>query len=138
MLALNYMHGKNVTHRDLKPENLMVEERENPEDLFIKLTDFGFACFFDPSRKMDVILGTPIYMSPELARGEDYDCRVDVWSLGVIAHVLLCGEPPFNGADNGEIRDQILNKNLDMCGSKWTKVSRTAIDFVRICLNRNV
>lgn len=43
------MHAKNVTHRDLKPDNLMIQEGENPEDIFIKLTDFGFACFFDPN-----------------------------------------------------------------------------------------
>lgn len=91
LLALNYMHAKQVSHRDLKPDNLMVLEGENPEDIMIKLTDFGFACFFDPHQKMDVIVGTPIYMSPELVEGYEYDCRVDVWSLGVIAHILLTG-----------------------------------------------
>lgn len=138
MLALCYMHGKDVTHRDLKPENLMIMDRESEDDIFIKLTDFGFACFFDPSRKMDVILGTPVYMAPELARGEEYDCRVDVWSLGVITHLLLCGELPFNGDSNAEIRDAILKKDLQMYGTKWCKVSKEATDFVRKCLNRTV
>lgn len=111
LLALCYMHSKNITHRDLKPENLMVTitDSNKPEDLFVKLTDFGFATFFDPTAKMDVILGTPIYMAPELCNNKEYDCRVDVWSLGIIAHVLLSGEAPYGGKDNAEIRDQILN-----------------------------
>jgi len=139
LLALCYMHSKNVTHRDLKPENLMVSQTDSgkPEDLFIKLTDFGFATFFDPTAKMDVILGTPIYMAPELASNKEYDCRVDVWSVGIIAHILLCGEAPFGGNDNNEIREQILHKELDMYGTKWVKVSRHATDFVKTCLNRN-
>jgi serine/threonine protein kinase len=48
MLALNYMHSKNVSHRDLKPENMMVSKIQGEDEIFIKLTDFGFACFFDP------------------------------------------------------------------------------------------
>jgi serine/threonine protein kinase len=80
--------------------------------LFIKLTDFGFATFFDPSRKMDIIVGTPIYMAPELVEGDEYDCRVDIWSLGVIAYILLSGSPPYDGKDNDEIRDEILGKDL--------------------------
>lgn len=74
-------------------------------NLFIKLTDFGFATFFDPSRKMDVIVGTPIYMAPELANGDEYDCRVDIWSVGVITYILLGGRPPFDGKDTDEIKD---------------------------------
>ena len=100
------MHSNNVTHRDLKPENLMVVSlgQENNE-LFIKLTDFGFACFFDPKEKMDIILGTPLYMAPELADNDYYDCRVDVWSLGVITYILLIGKPPFDGDTVDDIKD---------------------------------
>jgi calcium/calmodulin-dependent protein kinase I len=67
ILALNYMHGLKITHRDLKPENLMCTGEG--EELTVKLTDFGFACTFDPKVKLDIILGTPIYMAPELVRG---------------------------------------------------------------------
>lgn len=137
MLALNYMHQRNVTHRDLKPENLMTSTTEKG-NLFIKLTDFGFATFFDPSRKMDVIVGTPIYMAPELANGDEYDCRVDIWSVGVITYILLGGRPPFDGKDTDEIKDQILNKELKFDEECWDPVSNQAIDFIQACLKRDV
>jgi len=116
----------------------MITEGEKPDDLFIKLTDFGFATFFDPNHKLDMILGTPVYMAPELANGVEYDCRVDVWSLGVIAHILLVGTAPFDGDDNDEIKNQILNKDLTLSGSSWCRVGKQATDFVRKCLVREV
>ncbi len=72
LLALSYMHGQNVTHRDLKPDNLMCTG-EADDDLNIKLTDFGFATFFDPKAKMKIALGTPHYMAPEILDGKKYD-----------------------------------------------------------------
>lgn len=137
MLALNYMHQRNVTHRDLKPENLMTSTTESGK-LFIKLTDFGFACFFDPSRKMDIIVGTPIYMAPELVNGDEYDCRVDIWSLGVICYILLCGYPPFDGEDTDKIKEEVMTKELQFEPKKWSKISQLATDFICNCLRREV
>jgi serine/threonine-protein kinase ULK/ATG1 len=68
-------------------------------DLTAKLTDFGFATFFDPKVKLELSLGSPLYMAPELVKEEKYDQRVDVWSLGCIVYILLSGEPPFMGSD---------------------------------------
>ena len=62
-LALNYMHQKNIVHRDIKPENILIEDVKNME---IKVTDFGFATFFDSQKKLDEVLGSPIYMPPEI------------------------------------------------------------------------
>ena len=68
LLALNFMHGKNIMHRDLKPENILCEDSSDlPEDeIFIKLTDFGFAVKYDQSQKERLVLGSPFYMAPEL------------------------------------------------------------------------
>jgi len=62
-MALNYMHQKNIVHRDLKPENILIESLENLE---VKLTDFGFATYFDNKDKLDEVLGSPLYMPPEI------------------------------------------------------------------------
>ena len=69
----------------------------------MKLTDFGFACFFDPSQKMDLNLGTPMYMAPELIKDNEYDEKVDVWALGCIVYILLTGSPPFTGETREEM-----------------------------------
>ena len=64
-MAINYMHNKNIAHRDLKPENILLESKEK-DSLEIKITDFGFACYFDPETGLDTVLGSALYMAPEL------------------------------------------------------------------------
>jgi len=87
---------KHITHRDIKLENILCMPQENEhDDVTVKLTDFGFACHFTEKSSMDVALGSPMYMSPELTCEEDYDERVDTWSTGVLTYILLCGVPPF-------------------------------------------
>lgn len=69
LLALNYMHSLNITHRDLKPENLLCEDTDDPGKINVKLTDFGFACFFQEDKKLELSLGSPMYMAPEISAG---------------------------------------------------------------------
>ena len=99
LLALNFMHSKNIMHRDLKPENILCEDSAGMQgdEIVIKLTDFGFATKFDPegSEKHTLSLGSAMYMAPELCREASYDNKVDIWSVGVITYVLLAGLPPF-------------------------------------------
>lgn len=64
-MALNYMHKQNIAHRDLKPENILLESKEI-SNLNIKIADFGFSCFYDPDQGLDLVLGSPLYMAPEL------------------------------------------------------------------------
>lgn len=97
LLALNFMHSKNIMHRDIKPENIMCEDCEDlpNEKIYIKLTDFGFAVKYDPNKKEQLSVGTPLYMAPELCERKPYDNKVDVWAVGVIAYYLLVGQTPF-------------------------------------------
>ena len=98
LLALNFMHTKNIMHRDLKPENILCEAAAdvNEDEFVIKLTDFGFAVKYDPNGvKESLSLGSPLYMAPELCDERHYDNKVDVWAVGVIAFILLTGTPPF-------------------------------------------
>ena len=92
------MHHKSIIHRDLKPENILCEESADIEsdEIVIKLTDFGFATRYNPDGEiLTQQLGTPMYMAPELCKEEAYDFKVDVWSTGIIAYILLTGMPPF-------------------------------------------
>lgn len=83
MQGLNYMHKQNVTHRDMKPENILLVSNDI-DDFEIKIADLGFAQKFDKKTGLDLVLGTPLYMAPELVRHERYSEKVDVWSLGCI------------------------------------------------------
>lgn len=136
MLALNYMHLQNVTHRDLKLENLMCVNND-VADLTVKLTDFGFATFFDPKLKMDIALGSPLYMSPELMKEQKYDEKVDVWSLGCITYILLTGTPAFKGQTEDEVKKYIIESEVEYPDELWGDISNEAKDFCIQCLNKN-
>jgi tetratricopeptide (TPR) repeat protein len=95
--ALSYAHSQDVVHRDIKPENILLSGGE------AVVTDFGIAGAIDAAgggklTQTGIILGTPLYMSPEQASGESVlDGRSDVYSLGCVLYEMLAGEPPFTG-----------------------------------------
>merc|ERR1719361_3372623 len=82
-----------VAHRDLKPENLLYSTRE-PSGI-LKLTDFGFVKETLSADTLQTPCYTPYYVAPEVLGPERYDKSCDIWSLGVIMYILLCGFPPF-------------------------------------------
>lgn len=98
-----------MMHRDIKPENILID---SIEDNCIKLTDFGFASYFKEKEKLREVLGSPLYMAPELVSDQEYDSKVDVWSAGVVAFTMLCGKPPFIGKDKGEVYSNIKFQKL--------------------------
>ena len=93
------MHQQDIVHRDIKPENILLcpEESRPGEVIQVKLTDFGFATFFKKGESLKQVLGSPLYMAPEIVQEQAYNTKVDIWSVGVIAHILLSGSPPFFG-----------------------------------------
>lgn len=109
-------------------------ESKDPESLSLKITDFGFACFFQPGEGKKEILGSPLYMAPEIIHGDSYDARVDIWSTGVITYILLCGRPPYKGKTREEIFNCIKHQPLAFEGATWAKISDEAKDFIRHAL----
>ena len=107
--ALNAAHAVGVVHRDIKPENVMLRS-----DGYVKLLDFGIAKLINAktdsitTTRPGVMIGTPLYMSPEQARGEPVDVRTDIWSLGVVLYEMLTGCRPFTGSTVTEVIKSIL------------------------------
>lgn len=95
--ALSEAHAHRIVHRDLKPANLFLSERADGTTC-IKVLDFGISKLPDLSEitATSTMMGSPVYMSPEqMESARDVDARTDIWSLGVILHELVAGEPPF-------------------------------------------
>jgi len=133
--SVKHLHEHGICHRDLKPENFLFSDRS--EDAEIKLIDFGLSKRFGPNAlathdpllgsvcmedKMHTIVGTPYYVAPEVLMGS-YDFECDVWSLGVILFIMLCGYPPFEGDNNKEIFKRVLQQKLEFDPEDWTVVS---------------
>nr|CAB3266433.1 SNF-related serine/threonine-protein kinase-like [Phallusia mammillata] len=104
--AIAYCHKLHVVHRDLKPENVVFFESQG----LVKLTDFGFSNHYRPGEKLSTSCGSLAYSAPEILLGEEYDApAVDVWSLGVILYMLVCGVAPFNEANDSETLINIMD-----------------------------
>lgn len=140
MMGLNYLHLQSITHRDMKPENILLVSKDI-NNFEIKISDLGFAQQFDKNDKgMTLVLGSPLYMAPELVNRQPYNEKVDVWSLGVITYQLLSGKTPFESTSIKKIDWNINNKNLKFkstADQNWDHVSQNAKNFILRCLDRD-
>jgi len=126
--AVDYLHENNIVHRDIKPENILFESKH--EDSAIRLIDFGLSRLHTQDEGlMCNPVGTAYYMSPELLKGK-YNKACDVWSIGVVAYILLCGYPPFNGPTHDDIFDHIKRGEYKFPSQSWSDKSDDAIDFI--------
>eukprot|EP00010_Vexillifera_abyssalis_P008033 CAMPEP_0201545060 /NCGR_PEP_ID=MMETSP0173_2-20130828/1623_1 /ASSEMBLY_ACC=CAM_ASM_000268 /TAXON_ID=218659 /ORGANISM="Vexillifera sp., Strain DIVA3 564/2" /LENGTH=552 /DNA_ID=CAMNT_0047953367 /DNA_START=6 /DNA_END=1664 /DNA_ORIENTATION=- len=92
--GLKCLRDHNVMHRDLKPQNLLMTSADLDKAV-LKITDFGFARALEQSQVADTLCGSPLYMAPEILRGESYSAKADLWSVGSIFFELLTGHPPY-------------------------------------------
>ncbi|KAK0396448.1 hypothetical protein QR680_001720 [Steinernema hermaphroditum] len=103
--AIDYCHKHNIVHRDLKAENLLLDANYN-----IKIADFGFSNFFTQGDVLRTFCGSPPYAAPEVFEGQNYTGpEIDVWSLGVVLYVLICGVLPFEGSNLQILRERVLS-----------------------------
>eukprot|EP00767_Chilomastix_cuspidata_P005293 gnl/Chilomastix_cuspidata/550.p1 GENE.gnl/Chilomastix_cuspidata/550~~gnl/Chilomastix_cuspidata/550.p1 ORF type:complete len:460 (-),score=195.64 gnl/Chilomastix_cuspidata/550:395-1774(-) len=130
--VLDFLHRQNRIHRDIKSDNLLVSAEGD-----VKLADFGFCAQLNAEqRKRNSVVGTPYWMSPELIRGTDYDTKVDIWSLGILALELADGVPPY--LDVPPLRAVFLVVTQPPATLKhperWSANFR---DFIKQCLQKN-
>nr|XP_054506372.1 calcium/calmodulin-dependent protein kinase type IV-like [Agelaius phoeniceus] len=128
--AVSYLHENGVVHRDLKPENLLYADLSPNAPL--KIGDFGLSKIVDEQDTMKTVCGTPGYCAPEILHGCPYGPEVDMWSVGVITYILLCGfEPFFDPRGDQYMYGRILTCDYEFVSPWWDEVSPNAKDLVR-------
>ncbi|CAI5968398.1 unnamed protein product [Closterium sp. NIES-65] len=138
--AVAHCHARGVLHRDLKPENILLTRDPSAPfstaPLTTKLADFGLAVPLQSGNRAMGVAGSPFYMAPEVLLGE-YALEADVWSLGVILYILLCGAPPFWGPTDKDVFVEVLKGVVDLSGEEWAGVLEEAKRLVLCLLQRN-
>jgi len=120
--ALKFIHSQGIAHRDIKPENLLYLDES--DDSIVKLADFGMAKINDDKDKlMSTVCGTPAYLAPEVIMNQKYGEACDIWSLGVVLYVMLCGYPPFDSENNEENMKNIKEGRYAFASPDWDNVS---------------
>jgi len=130
--AIAYCHSQGIAHRDLKPENLLLMSKTNDRD--IKIADFGFATKVTSEECLLTQCGTPGYVAPEILRGVPYGQQADMWSLGVIAYILIGGYPPFIEQNQRELFRKIKRGAYEFHVEYWGQISREAKDLISALL----
>ncbi|KAG6603303.1 CDPK-related kinase 1, partial [Cucurbita argyrosperma subsp. sororia] len=132
--AVAFCHLQGVVHRDLKPENFLFTTKE--EDSPLKVIDFGLSDFVNPDEKLNDIVGSAYYVAPEVLH-RSYGTEADMWSIGVIAYILLCGSRPFWARTESGIFRTVLKEDPSFDDDPWPSLSSDAKDFVQGLLHKN-
>lgn len=137
--ALHYLHiTAHVAHRDLKPENILLADKSLDSPL--KLTDFGMSKMYQESGNtgtMSTRCGTPGYVAPEVISKMPYTEKVDLWSVGVVVYIMLCGRPPFYGENDVAVMRKITAGKYKFPKQYWSNVSEDAKNFITHLLQVN-
>eukprot|EP01122_Echinamoeba_exundans_P006210 TRINITY_DN1706_c0_g1_i2.p1 TRINITY_DN1706_c0_g1~~TRINITY_DN1706_c0_g1_i2.p1 ORF type:complete len:625 (-),score=155.41 TRINITY_DN1706_c0_g1_i2:203-2077(-) len=131
--GLSYVHSMHRIHRDIKSDNILLGA-----DGSVKIADFGYAAQLTQEKsKRATIVGTPYWMAPELIRGQNYDQKVDVWSLGIMIMEMAEGEPPYMDFPPLRALFLITTKGIPPLKEpeRWSEVFR---DFVNKCLEKDI
>ena len=113
-----------IIHRDLKPENILINQG------VLKLADFGFSKRTSNARmKNQTMVGTPLYMSVQILKGQPYTSKCDIWALGLIFYELMCGRTPWDGNSEYELINNIERRPIQFP----EYISQVSRDFISRC-----
>jgi len=140
LVAVDYMHKRGVVHRDIKPQNIFLESEDN--NSAIKIGDFGSATRFHTPKSLSSRKGTPSYVAPEILKEQPYDQSCDMWSVGVVIYVMLCGYTPFMTPFMEENQQKMLERiklgDWTFDPEDWSQISDEAKDLIKGLMCTNV
>ena len=135
LMAIYYLHSYGIVHRDLKPENILMTDLTKSSD--IRLLDFGLSKIVGNDEKCTEPYGTLSYVAPEVLLGKPYDKSVDLWSIGIITFLLLCGYLPFDDKHSErEIARQTIQDPVPFSDKIWSKYSPESKIFINGLLQK--
>ena len=149
LLTVAQCHAAGVLMRDIKPENFLFANSH--PDAPLKAIDFGISVFCEAGQEVDLKAGTPIYIAPDVLR-QKYSHPADLWSVGIVAYMLLSGRLPFSGEEGEEVAELYMSKHvynnkdvfravlyaeLDFTSPPWDVISPHAQDLVKSLLQRD-
>nr|TKW36129.1 hypothetical protein SEVIR_2G420700v2 [Setaria viridis] len=132
--VVSFCHLQGVVHRDLKPENFLFSSKD--ENSPLKVIDFGLSDFVKPDERLNDIVGSAYYVAPEVLH-RSYGTEADMWSIGVIAYILLCGSRPFWARTESGIFRAVLKAEPSFDEAPWPTLTSEAKDFVKRLLNKD-
>ncbi|KRX08645.1 Protein kinase-like domain [Pseudocohnilembus persalinus] len=139
--GLNYVHSLGIMHRDLKPQNIMFADTNSTTMNNLKIIDFGLAQFTSAKRYMYVHVGTPGYVAPEILANESeshtYTELCDIFSAGVIFHILLTGKSVFQGNQFNEVLKLNKRAQINLQGKRYEEMNADALNLLIQMLNKN-
>jgi calcium/calmodulin-dependent protein kinase I len=127
---------RQVAHRDIKPQNIFLQSKDSHSA--IKIGDFGFAKRVYTPKSLTSRCGTPSYVAPEILKNQPYDQSCDMWSVGVVLYVMLCGYTPFLEENQEKMFDRIKLGDWKFDKQDWSHVSPEAKDLIKHLMNTNV
>ncbi|XP_045917264.1 serine/threonine-protein kinase 17A [Micropterus dolomieu] len=132
--GVSFLHQNNVVHLDLKPQNILLTSSSPLGD--IKIVDFGLSRMVSSHRELREIMGTPEYVAPEILNYEPISTATDMWSIGVLAYVMLTGISPFLGEDKQETFLNISQLNVSYTEEELQQLDRAALSFIQMLLRK--
>ncbi|XP_040921846.1 serine/threonine-protein kinase 17A [Toxotes jaculatrix] len=127
-----FLHQNNIVHLDLKPQNILLTSSSPLGD--IKIVDFGLSRMVCSHQELREIMGTPEYVAPEILNYEPISTATDMWSMGVLAYVMLTGISPFLGEDKQETFLNISQLNVSYTEEELQQLDQAALSFIQMLL----
>ncbi|KAF9526801.1 kinase-like domain-containing protein [Crepidotus variabilis] len=132
--GVDYLHDHDIVHRDLKPENILYRTKASDSDIVI--ADFGIAKHLhSPEEQLHSLAGSFGYVAPEVLKKLGHGKPVDIWAIGIITYVLLCGYSPFRSDDTLVLIKETTEAHIEFHDRYWKNTSTEAKDFIKSLLN---